>query len=380
MAMSDPRFIAHQGNQAPPVLLDFLRNRPTGLAAATGATVFIPRYNPGTLENMLNSLDSFSDLVLADPETHRLHYQFADRGRARQAYDYLQESDPIANARRFVNNALRSQENASRATLISPWLLHGTTPSMAFARATVRYAELARAHPLVAGGLDLMMGFAVTESVVRSDGARDDFLDEVTELDPGVIYLRVSITPATSFGQYRDEAALRGWATLVESLADNDFTVLLPQSGVVGWLMTAFGAQAFGAGINNSMHRFSAPSGGFGQPLEWYFYEPMLTFVLRPEVGALDAALGLTGCSCRYCAQLPFGGPGNWDRNTAGLHFMTVCADMMHRCASSQDRRDHVRGVIRQADSNYQTVRSANVVLDPRSVPQHLEVWSRVVA
>lgn len=377
MPANDPCFIAHQGTQAAPVLREFVQSQPAG-AANLAATVFVPRYNPGTLEDMTRSLERRTEFVLADPETHRLHYPFADRGRGRQAYPYLQESDPITNARRFVGNVLRAQANAGRDVLVSPWLLHGTSPSMDHLNATLRYVDLARRHPLTAQRT-LVLGLAITEGVLRTAASRHDFLDEVTEIDPGIVYLRISVSPTQSFTQYRDETVLTGLAEVVSSLTDNGFAVLLPQFGMIGWLMTAFGAKGFGAGISNSLHRFVPPASGFGQPLEWYFYEPVLGFVLRSEIETLNNALGIGACPCRYCTALPLIGRGAWDRNGAGLHFLATCAGLMNRVAAAAHPRDEVRTVVAAANANAEAVNQAGVVLDPRSVPQHLAVWSRVV-
>src|SRR5688572_8811119 len=136
MPPSDPCFIAHQGTQAAPVLREFLQHHTGGDAAGVAATVFVPRYTPGTLEQMVDALDADADFVIADPETHRLHYPFAERGKARNTYPYLQESDPVANARRFVRDVLRAQVQAGREVLTSPWLLHGSVPSMDHLAAT----------------------------------------------------------------------------------------------------------------------------------------------------------------------------------------------------------------------------------------------------
>lgn len=377
MPLSSCAFIAHQGTQAGPVLQEFVRHS-TG-AAALGATVFMPRYFAGRLEEMCTELDPRCDYVLADPETHRMSVPFSDRGRGRRDYRYLSESDPVANSRRFVHAVLLAQANVGRTALISPWLVHGLDPSPANLNATLRWARTAQADPLVADR-DLLIGMAITDAVARSDTARDDFLDEVTELDPTTLYLRISVNATQSFTQYRDDAVLTGFGTLINALVSNGFTVLLPQSGLVGWLMFAFGGRAFGAGINNSLQSFVPPTAGFGRPpLEWYFYEPLLGFVLRTEIPMLNAALGQTDCTCRYCATLPLGGSGAWNANRAGLHVLSCCRGLASEVAASTDARATVQTRVHEARGRAVTLAGSGLVLDPRSVPHHLAAWSRVV-
>jgi hypothetical protein len=379
VTITDPCFIGHQGHQTGDVLLDVVNTIGTSVPGArVAATVFVPRYKPATLAAKLGALDTTALWVVADPETHKLDDPYEDRGKCRDDYAYLQESDPIVNARRFVRNVLAAQVDADRDVLVSPWLLHGAVPNNDNLDATLRFAHIARTHPLV-GDSELMLGFAVMEGIARHSAARDHFLDEVTDLDPATLYLRVCLGPTVSWTQYRDYDVLAGLGVMVASLVENDFPVVLPLSGLVGWLMLAFGAHAFGAGVSNKLHSFTLPTSGFGQPLEWYFYEPLLGFVLRTEVPALNAALGLADCPCRYCARLPLAGPGAWDGNVAGQHFLTTCAKLMHEATSAPDPRAAVAARLAAASASADQVQRSGVVLDARSEPRHLEVWTRVV-
>ena len=186
--------------------------------------------------------------LLGDPDTRRLHLAFEGRGRARSELDYLGESDPLANRKRFVRNALRAQVANGRQTLISPWLIHGISGDERYLEATVEFASIAAEHKL-AEGRQLLMGLEATQEIFADKESRDRMVDEVIEGDADLpIYLRMTIDPPESRRPFGDAESLRGLREAVEAFRDNDRRVILPQSGLCGYLMLPFGASAFGAG------------------------------------------------------------------------------------------------------------------------------------
>jgi hypothetical protein len=331
---------------------------------------------------MLQRLDGSCSYVLADPATERMLLPFATRGRARDDLAYLRESNPIANHRRFTRNVLQAQVDADRSVLISPWWPHGLDATGSGLVATLRFAENAANSPLIEGR-ELLVGVALTESVVRSEQARNEVLDQLVEGPEYPVYLRVLVTPPASFTQYRDGAVLEGLREIVASLGANGRSVLLPQNGLAGWLMLGFGAVAFGAGINGSLQRYAMPreGGGGGQPpLEWYFLPGLLGFVLRSEVADLAEVDGFESCPCPYCPALPFGAGGAWNRNAAGNHFLWWCSTLAEEVRAAGDRALAVRDRLASATAYWDAVQEEGVVLDQRSVPQHLEAWSDAVS
>lgn len=374
-------FLAHQGSQSPSVVEGFLADIHSDQPNwRVGATVFLPRYVPATGSAYLNQFRPHAAYVLADPETHKLDVMFDDRGRGRHEFTYLQESDPVANRGRFVDDVLRAQVSVGAATLISPWLTHGVSMSTRNFRATMRFAEEAAAHPL-AQQYDLIFGVAATEQVMRDDDARDDLLDAMVELPPAHIYFRMQVTPPTSYAQYADTDVLRGLRRFVEGLAANGRRTLLPQIGLSGWLMLPFGALAFGSGINASMQRYIAPVEGFAaQPLEWYFEPQLLGFVLRTEMLAITQMPNYAACPCRHCGNLTFGPGRQWDRNEAGLHYLWWCAQLAEEARVAATPAQVVRARITAAQVFWNDLQQAAVPLDPRSEPRHLAAWSAAVA
>jgi hypothetical protein len=205
-----------------------------------------------------------------------------------------------------------------------------------------------------------------------------DLIDDLVDLPEGHFYLRVQVTPPTSFGQYANRRVLIGMRDLVRALADNGRRTFLPQMGLAGWLLVPSGALAFGSGMSASLQRFVAPTSGFGRPLEWYFLPQFLGFVLRSEVPDIAALDSYEPCECPYCVGLRFGLVGVWDREAAGLHYMWWCALLANELAIAQDLDAALRGRLEAARLFWNETQQGGVVLDERSEPRHLAVWTAV--
>ncbi len=372
--------IVHQGQEAPDVLLAFLENlgdeQPDW---RVGASVFLPRRKPNTIERMATNLDTRASFVIADPETHRLEMPFAERGVARDDQQYLRESNPRVNVDRFVSDVLEAQVHAERDILISPSLLYGASPSRRNLRATLAFAQASHDHDLV-DDRTLLYGFAITESILVNDTLRNAFVDEVVDLPPHGLYLRVRITAPRSFMHYANTQALSGLRSVCEALSANGFPVVLPQMGLLGWLVLPFGASSFGTGIAGSLQRFVEP-GGFGQPLEWWFCPALLGFVLRSEIAELQNVNGFIECDCPYCPDLTFSSSATWDRRTAGLHYLWWAAFLANETVDSTTPEPQgIQDRIAAAQEFWGAVQQEGLLLDERSHPLHLEAWSEAVA
>ncbi|MEX2645327.1 MAG: hypothetical protein WD249_03600 [Gaiellaceae bacterium] len=369
-------FLAHQGAQSPSILEGFLET-----AAAeypdwpVAATVFLPRYAPTTSADIVSRFQSGARYVLADPETHRMLDPFADRGRGRHHIGYLQESDPRANRQRFVDAVLRAQVDAGADAVISPWLTHGTLRTSTHLRATLRFAELAVENQMV-GDREVLFGVAVTENIVADDEERGELIDDLVDLPNGNIYLRIQVTPPTSFGQYATRPVLLGMREIARALEANGRRVIYPQMGLAGWLALPDGGLGFGSGISASMQRFVAPTSGFGRPLEWYFLPQLLGFVLRSEVPDISAIDGYEACQCPYCENLEFGVGAGWVRDDAGLHYLWWCARLAHEVTDAANPPAALRDQLEASREFWNAIQGSQVLLDERSVPRHLAVWS----
>jgi hypothetical protein len=321
--------------------------------------------------------NDLTDFLIADPETTRLDRAYDDRGRGRDDYDYLSESDPAANVARFVGNVLGAQRSAGATVLVTPWLLHGMTQTEHELAATIRFAEAAVE---AVGDEELLVGVEATEGVFATAEARNALINELVEGPELPVYLRMRITAPSGYKQYQQRDGLEGLREVVRALEANDRPVILPQSGLTGWLMTAFGARSFGAGMAASLQRNTMPSSGGGglPPLHWYYVPELLGFVQAEEMPDIAGVAGFNVCTCPYCdGDLPEIG-AKFDLELAGKHFLWRCAQLAAELPEVNPG-GHVSRLVSDASDFWTAVQEAGVSLDARSQATHLAVWSTVL-
>jgi hypothetical protein len=385
MPDTDLSFFVHRGSRSRRSVESFLEYmRASHPSWRIGAAVRLPRESSAYQEESTVAFAAHADYVLADPETRLMHLPFDNRGKGRRDYRYLAESDPAANRRRFTEQVLEAQIRNGRDVLISPWLIHNLSGTTRELLATAAFAAYADSSP-TRGEHKLLLGFEATENVIAQAETRNAFLNELVEAPAHPIYLRMTASAAVGPTQYAHEPALRGLRAVTESLADNQRALLLPQSGLCGWLMQGFGAGAFGAGVQFSMQRAqtlrtSGGGGGGAAPLHWYFWPQFIGFVLAEEIAQLSAVTGAEQCPCPFCQDSPPVGGFAFNREAAEKHFLWWCVYLADEVRNANDQAQVIRDRLTAAESYWTAVQAAGVPLDDRSKPQHLEAWSRVMA
>jgi hypothetical protein len=343
-----------------------------------GATIHIPRQKLSYWQKMHPAWSPSVDFLAGDLECGRMDRPFPDRGSGRKDFSYLRESDPAANAKRFVEQAIEAQGEVGATVLVSPWLLHGVTQTEHELAATLRFASIAKEY--VDDGDKLFMGVEATQGVFATDEARNALINELVEGPELPVYLRMRVIAPQGYMQYQEQGALRGLREVVKALDANDRAVALPQSGLTGWLMTAFGARSFGSGMQGSMQRNTAPPGGGGgfPPLHWYFVPQILGFVQAEEMNDIAELDGFEPCNCPYCGgELPSTAAA-FDAREAGKHFIWWCSTLVDEL-DTDTPSDTVIDRVHGAEEFASEVNSA-VQLDDRSVPSHLSLWSEILS
>jgi len=319
--------------------------------------------------------------VLADPATFKLSWPVKTRGRRRPVVRYFLATDPAEKPVAFVDAVLRAQSQHEPSALISPSFIHGSEPGDALLEATTKFARASARHDL-AKESQLILGAGVTESIVGNAVAREDFTAEVIEWPNAPLYLRVQVRGPESYQQYANPAVLAGLRTLVTDLVRNHRDVLLPQCGLVGWMMMGFGAKATGTGISSTWQRFAPTPGERAGPskIRWYFLPQFLGFVQARELDQLKDVTGFKACECPYCEEQDFSDGGEWDKNLAGQHYLWWCARLVRQVGGAADKAATVRSRIARARGFWRAAQEDGVALEARSIPRHLEAWSAAVA
>jgi hypothetical protein len=376
-------FLAHHSRERPDVMLAYVQTMAgQGLRARFGANTWLPRLGTAYVQDRLAEWTAHADYAFADPEVCRMELPYTARGRSREEHAYLGIPNPLATRGRFVDAVLRAQTGVGARILVTPHLVHGVSNTARELNATLDFARRAASHPLAATHR-LLFAVEATEGVFASDPARNDLLNQLVELDPGWLYLRMRVKHPISRSQYANEEALRGLRHAVESLSTNGWEIVLPQSGLAGWMMLGVGAKTFGAGTSTTMQRCDTPGSGGGggnAPLHWYFCSNLLGFVLAEELPALQAVRGFAPCPCPFCAASPPRAGARFDSEAAGLHYLWWCAKYADAVKRSPTPLSEVQRQIADAVSFWQRAQRHGVLLDARSTPNHLAVWDAVSA
>lgn len=352
------------------ILRDLNRDHPNW---RVGATLHMPRQRLAYWQRASDVWSEATAFLVADPEPTRMDRVFDERGRGRDDYAYLAESDPVANPARFVRQAVRAQQAAGATAIIAPWQLHGVTQTEHELASSIRFAELAQDYT---NDMPLLIGIEATEGVFATEEARNAMINELVEGPELPVYLRMRANAPAGYKPYQQPSGLAGLKHVVSALVANDRPVALPQSGLCGWLMSAAGASTFGAGMAGSMQRNSPPAGGGGglPPLHWYFVPQMLGFALAEEMPDIARVDGFEVCDCPYCESALPGTGASFDSEAAGKHFLHWCA----RLASELSPSTAAAVVAQRVDAASEfasAMADARLTLDPRSQPSHLPIW-----
>jgi hypothetical protein len=181
-----------------------------------------------------------------------------------------------------------------------------------------------------------------------------------------------------AYAQPGDARLLAGYRELAEVAADQERRLLLPQTGLTGWLMLAFGAAGFGTGLAGSSQAFGEPGGGGGgKPrIERYFERQLLHTIERTARPVLQDDPGYAPCPCPYCRPLFSGGA--WSHQYAGLHCLYNVGTLTAQVAPAAARRRGTYGAVGQKVRLAQRFATGKA-LTGSSVPAHLRVWGQLL-
>jgi hypothetical protein len=227
-------------------------------------------------------------------------------------------------------------------------------------------------------GERLALNLTVSADWLRHPKLLDALLTELIERQQfDIWHIRVQ-WPSSSkaWAQPTDEKLLAGYRKLASTAADEERRLLLPQTGLTGWLMLAYGAAGFGTGSSGSTQAFLEPvGGGGGKPqIERYFERQLLHTVERTSHLVLTRDSEYAQCTCPYCPPLLTGAA--WSHEYAGLHYLFSTGILTARVAPAVAGRRGTYGAVGR------TVRTADRFADGKpltdnSHPAHLRTWGQ---
>ncbi len=362
----------HQGAETTPRLMASILGRTRG-SVAMAAVVNLLSMTPTTSRTWLGEQPAAA-IHVADPTCFLLDPSIvrvkAITSLARRHHPAL-VTDPVDIA------AVLDSQRAVGANLLltSGRALDPGSPQRALDAACT---EGDAALSVIESGERLALNLTMPAMWLQSEPLRAQLLDQLVDQEQfPVWYVRVQFPPGRKPPLLpADNGLLRGLRRLAQLAADEGRTLLLPQSGLTGWLQLAFGASGFGTGLFGSSQAFQEPSGGGGghDRVERYFEPSLLTVVDRAVHEMMLAEPDYLPCDCPYCMALH--ASAGWSHRLADLHHV-YWAGILAAETSTGGRMGPIAPVRRRAAGALSTVTGR--VLPGSNELAHLRAWDQLL-
>ncbi|RZL75093.1 MAG: hypothetical protein EOP32_32195 [Rhodococcus sp. (in: high G+C Gram-positive bacteria)] len=347
------------------------------IVAATGGSVGVAasvRLPSATLTSHAGWLDSCAaaSLKIADPAGYLLDGGIvrvkAVSDRSRRWASYL-DTDPLE-----PTSILEAQRRAGANLLLSDGrALNSGSPEKALDKA---FAEADDVLAELEAGERLALNLTLTAQWLQNPDLRERLFAELVDKEQfDIWHIRVQWPSSLgTFEQPRDFELLTGYKRLAQLAEDEERILMLPQSGMTGWLQLGFGSVGFGAGQTSSLHAFKEEAqrgGGPMQPIPRYFEPTLLHTVERSVHDALSKQPDYVDCECPFCPSLLSN--ADWNHKLASLHHLY----WMGRLSGTGTARSQSASVRRAVRSAVRA--AAKQPLVGTSDPKHLPTWDRLL-
>ena len=228
-----------------------------GNSLGVGVVVRIPPHTPRSIKSYLEQHTEVP-LLLADPEIHVSPVSGWPRAtplRARAAAHAYLTSVPTKPSRAWVASVVNTQFELGATLPLSASGWVGDVNPKVDLRAAMAFVAESRS---VLGDQPMLVNLTMSSRWLSEPALRDILLNEMVESEEIRWYLRFDWPlMKVRYRQLLDDSILRGYRELATSFAVEDRQLYLANSGLSGWLSTAFGATGFSTGQSWSEQKFS---------------------------------------------------------------------------------------------------------------------------
>lgn len=389
LAGNAPVFLVHKSYRQfrlIPQVLEVARHV-TGGRIGLGTVVRLPKMKTSDARSFLDSC-AHASMRIADPEVFTLPGSGSPAPTVSAAHIHEHPwaagipgpATPPADRDAWIADIFAAQRAAGANVLLSPTGWVTDTQGPAALQATLGQVAAARA---VLGDEPMFVNLTLAGAWLSNTTLRQRLLDEIVESNERHWYIRVRwpiVDPR--YGQLSDAGFLAGYRDLAETAELEGKVLVLPNSGLTGWVATALGAAGFSTGMSWTDQafadepRFGRRPGQASPPAaERYFERAMLHTVLWESARDLGSVPGYTPCQCRYCTSLQANG---FDKERSGAHYLVRAARLLDQLGSRNRRLEALR-LVRAARTFVTSATNAGVALSGSDVPRHLPVWETLL-
>ncbi|MFD9612615.1 hypothetical protein ACFWWS_24955 [Streptomyces sp. NPDC059083] len=386
-----PLFIiqrSHQHSGVVPSALNHIR-RQHGSVLNLGVAVPLPRTRPAGVANFFRDTQ-VAPIQIADPECFARHDSYGPvlmEQREGQPYagpstskhwEYFSEELPAGWTADWVIKVIRAQREVGATVLLTPGVWMDASDRVNSLRLMRESASWARRE--VHQHENLAVNITISHAWLSTPVLRDALLAELLDMDEDIFYVRVR-WPLLSqpYGQLISPDILDGYMELSDVCAENDKFLILPNTGLTGWVSLAWGASGFSTGIGSGERSFADTkvikikrTGPRPAPTNRTFRQGLLHVVDVTTDERLSALPGQSSCGCPFCRAQP---RGSWDKAQAGAHYLSAVAELTAQAAThARGVRTGARALVREA--NQLLSDATNLVpLTGANDPKHLDLW-----
>ncbi|MFJ8506760.1 hypothetical protein [Streptomyces avermitilis] len=381
LAGGRPIYLVHRGaryaNFLPVVMGDLHHKK--GNSLTVGAIANLPSAKAQTTSGFFRQT-SVAALRIADPQCYRLDdkvLRLPPKTIGPQVLKYAPYlADPEDSD--WLRQVLDAQRAVGANILLTPGrALNPDDPQRSLDAA---FQEADRALALSERGERVALNLTIPSRWLAGGALRNRLLDEILEQDQfDVLYVRIQWAATKAFAPTEDSDLLMGIRRLANLCGDEGRALLLPQTGITGWLALAHGATGYGLGVSGSEQCFAEFAFRRGRPgqqqAERYFEKQILHTLDRSALDPVQSAPGYLSCDCSYCPALFDSQP--WSQPLAALHHifaMGALTAKVHEDSMRGGRHAAVRRIVSSAKRW-----SSGLQLGSDDVPRHLAVWDQAL-
>lgn len=344
-------------------------------AVSMGAAVALPNGTTDAHKEWLNSCKAAS-VKIADPLGYLMDSNVVRvreiSARAKRYMPYLAD-DPMD-----IDEVVQAQREVGANLLLSSG--RALDPADAQAALDAAFSEADKALAGLETGERLALNLTLSSQWLSNATLRGALFAQLLDQEQfDVWYIRVQWSSGLrALHQPLDLPLLQGYKRLAQLAQDENRVLLLPQTGLTGWLQLAFGSSGFGAGPFGSGHAFKehAQGGAGGQePTPRYFEPTLLHPVERTVHDALSKQEDYITCGCPYCPALLEPNARAWNHELARLHHLHAMGSLAGVAAAT--RRPMSAAVRRTVQAAKEA--ASRQPLAGISAPQHLQVWDQLL-
>jgi hypothetical protein len=382
-----PLFLAHRGVQGQKLLPNALArlHQTYGEQVALGSIVRIPSQT-AKASKIFFEQSSTATVRIADPVCYLLDSDILRLPKDSKTKEVISKGArtralylETTGAENWVDQVLEAQREAGANLLLTPG--RALDPENADQSIEKLFSEANQATSLLKRGERLALNVTMSWRWLVAENLMEKLFGELLEQDQFKIwYIRAQWPAERSYVQPSDIDLLKGYKRLAELALDEDHDLLLPQTGLTGWLMLAFGAKGFGIGSSGTSQAFTEPSYGRSKGAkrrERYFERQLIHSVERNVHELLASTSDYQKCTCPFCPALLQSSSSAWSHELAGMHGI-YCAGAMAAEVEHGSKRGGYHGAIRRIVKAAVEF-AADKELAEINAPRHLATWGQLL-